>query len=111
METKYEKLCLELEQQFPNCPFDISCIDELYELDEIFTNEPVIFIYDDRSNCSYLKVERINGIPITLRHVINSMSNDRHYRESDVVHDDHRFLEQFILSKHSNIQYTCFWGS
>ena len=53
MEDKYTKLAIELEQQFPNCPFDISCIDEIEELDEIFTDEPVIFIFDDRSEYRY----------------------------------------------------------
>ena len=47
---EYENMFEELDKQFPNCPFIISCIDNLDELDEIFTYEPVIFIYDGRVN-------------------------------------------------------------
>ena len=122
MDDKYEKLAIELEQQFPNCPFDVSCVDLVEELDNKFTDEPVIFIYDYRSQywgdetdtskwCHFLKVQQIDNKPITLRHVINTMSNDEHYNDIIVKLDSHRFLEKFILSKKSNIQYTCFWGS
>ena len=117
----------ELDKQFPNCPFIISCIDNLDELDEIFTYEPVIFIYDGRVNehnyyyentvslskySHYLKVEmKQKNEHITLRQIINAMIDDAHYHNEFVKHDPHRFLESFDKSNNLSIQLSCFFGS
>ena len=127
-EDEYSRLMDELDEQFPGCPFNISCIKHISELDDIFSLEPVIFIHDDRANDynyyyqelsheekneynHFLKVEMKNGKPITLRQVLDTMSNEPHYYDKVVIGDPHRFLEVFELSKHSNIQYTMYWGS
>jgi len=116
-EHDWEQLSQDLEEQFPHCPFTISCVNDLAELDMIFSDEPVVFIYDNRAEyvnrqwSNYLKVESIDDKPITLRHVINTMCNDRHYNDKAVMEDGHHFLEQFIISRKSTIQYTCYWGS
>ena len=124
----YLEKCAELEQQFPNCPFEISCVHELSKLDEVFTLEPVIFIYDDRASPNnyyysemsdrerskyvhYLKVEQKRNKPITLRQVIEAMANDAHYHDEVVMSDPHRFLESFDKCNKTGIQWSCFWGS
>ena len=47
--TFHETLEAELKNQFPNCPFNIDCFDDLLMLDHPF-GEPFILIYDDRLN-------------------------------------------------------------
>ena len=118
----------ELDNQFPDAPFTISCINEISELDAKFTDKLIIFIYDDRADRSnycyddipdeqlsgyraYTKVCSSNGIFITLRDVLNAMVADPHYHKEVVKNDNHRFLESFHKSKHSDIQYTLFFGS
>lgn len=124
-EEYYEKLFELTDLEFPDCPFSISLgREDLLNLDEPFTEEPVIFIKDDRTNSyyydnltqsekneyiNYTKVEQIDAKPITLRQVLNSMSEDPHYRIPAVIEDDHRFLEFF--DKKTDIQYEMFFGS
>jgi hypothetical protein len=127
-EKRYKELNDALDEEFPGCPFDISCIDDIKQLDEVFSFERVIFIYDDRASehnwyyedMSYeerreynhfLKIERMDDKPITMRQVLKAMSDEPHYSREVVMYDPHRFLESFELSKHSNIQYSMFWGS
>jgi len=118
-EHDWEQLSEELDKQFPHCPFTISCVNELAELDTIFSDEPVVFIYDNWSEyvsgdmqwSNYLKVESIDDRPSSLRQFLHSMCNDRHYNDKIVMEDSHHFLEQFIKSRKSTIQYTCYWGS
>ena len=125
---EYEELVDKLEQEFPGCPFIISCINNIDELDDVFSLERTIFIYDDRADehnyyyqnltqeerneyNHFLKIDRIDDKPITYRQVLETMSNNAHYNDETVMGDPHCFLEFFELSKHSNIQYTMFWGS
>ena len=42
----YEKLII----LFPTCPFVISVVDDINEINEIFSDQTVLFIYDDRAN-------------------------------------------------------------
>ena len=125
---QFKELNDALDEEFPGCPFDISCIDDIKQLDEVFSLERVIFIYDDRASehnwyyedMSYeerreynhfLKIERMDDKPITMRQVLKAMSDEPHYNDEVVMGDFHRFLEGFELCKHSNIQYTAYWGS
>lgn len=127
-DDEFCELMEEIDKQFQGYPFTISCIKHIEELDEVFTLEPVIFIHDDRANKfnyyyqdmsdeernvynHFLKVERIDNKPITLRQVLDEMSNEPHYYDEVVIGDPHCFLELFELSKHSNIQYSMYWGS
>ena len=117
----------ELDKQFPNAPFNISCIDNLEELDSVFTFEPVIFIHDGRAKehnyyyenidsftkskyIHYLKIEAKDEY-ITLRQIINEMINDAHYHDTFVKGDPHNLLEGFDQLCKLSIQYTCFFGS
>jgi hypothetical protein len=128
VDSTYDTLLDELDEAFPECPFNISCVKSIEELDDTFTLEPVIFIHDDRANehnwyyekmtheerneyKHFLKVERQNGEPITLRQILTAMANDKHYNDEVVKSDPHCFLESFDKSSKSNIQYTMFWGS
>ena len=120
----YDRLYDELDTIFPRCPFVISCVDTIDELDKVFINEKVIFIYDNRPlyNYYYDGVENpqqyhnytliiATGEYITLRDIIDGMINDSHYHRNMVKHDPHRFLEGFDKSSKSNIQYTASFGS
>ena len=125
-EEKFEKLYNDLDEIFPNCPFNISCIKDIKELDEIFTEEKTIIIKDDRASESnyyysnidknnlakyvdYLVVKQKDDKPITLRQILTEMSKSPHYNNEVISQDDHHFLETF--EKKTNIEYTMFWGS
>jgi len=125
-EEKYEKLCKDLDEIFPNCPFTISCIEDIKELDETFTEEKTIIIKDDRASetnyyysefnknqlaqyVDYLVIKQKDDKPITLRQILTEMSNSPHYNDEVVIGDDHRFLEFF--EQNTDIEYTMFFGS
>lgn len=108
----YEMLFNALYHEFPHCPFSISCIRDINELDAPFTTERTIFIFDGRASpdnyyydgipdsflnlCRhFLKVESLNNNPITLRQVIQTMTDDEHYNNDIVRGDPHIFLEGF----------------
>ena len=120
----YEKLII----LFPTCPFIISVVDDINEINEIFSDETVLFIYDDRANKynyyyegytdteldkmkNYTMVKSSNGKFITLRDIIEAMINDDHYHDKIISGDPHCFLEGFSKSKKSDIQYTAIFGS
>ena len=124
----FEQLTADLELAFPNCPFSIECIDEIEELDITFTEERVIIIKDDRSmfwkywndditeqeavgHINYTVVKAPYNGNITLRTIIQTMINDKHYHNDLVLQDSHQFLEGFDKSSNSDIEYTCFFGS
>ena len=130
-EESYEWLA-QLEEQlreiFPNCPFSIDFLKHIDELDEVFSDESVVFIYDNRiskhnyyySNLSddelaelknYTIVKAKNNEPITYRQVIQAMIDDPHYHDDIVASDDHRFLEGFDKSTNSDIQFYTSFGS
>ena len=127
-ETEYDELIEQLDKIFPNAPFSISCFDSIDELHDVFSEEKIFFIYDNRANPdyyyyseltegelmqfnNYTKVTAPNGTSITFKDVIEAMINDQHYH-SDIFRDDpHNFLEGFDKSKHSDIQFTPCFGS
>jgi len=125
-ELKYNKLFKDLDEIFPNCPFSISCIDDIMELDEVFTKEKTIIIKDNRASqwnyyysnidknelsqyVNYLVVKQKNNKPITLRQVLTEMSNSVHYNDDIISEDFHNFLEGF--DKTTDIQYVASFGS
>ena len=93
--NEWEELQALLHAQFPKCPFIIDCVGDLEALDTIFSHELVILIYDDRLNYKYgyadmsnaeqnklrhyTVVKSINGNPIRLRQVLNTLIKDSHY--------------------------------
>ncbi len=86
------------DREFPNYPFRIALDDdELLKLDEPFTDEPEIFIRDDRSRkCGWkddyvpdyvsnlhdtnISVKQIDNKPITLRQILEKMAKTPEYR-------------------------------
>tara|TARA_B110000285_G_C14763357_1_gene440571 strand:- start:88 stop:486 length:399 start_codon:yes stop_codon:yes gene_type:complete len=125
-ETKYDKLHKELDIIFPNAPFAICCIDDIKELDEVFTKNKNIIIKDDRANESnyyysnlnknelaqyvdYLVIKQKDDVPITLRQILTEMSNSLHYNKSIIMEDFHRFLEGF--DKMTDVEYLASFGS
>ena len=125
-EVKYNKLFKDLDEIFPNGPFCISCIDDIMELDEVFTKEKTIIIKDNRASqwnyyysnidknelsqyVNYLVVKQKNNKPIKLRQVLTEMSNSSHYNDTIISGDFHNFLEGF--DKTTDIQYVASFGS
>ncbi len=123
----FDLRCQLIEDEFSNLPFTV-CLDddELLELDEPFTDEPVIFIRDNRaSEHSYMwhdidelernrynsnfRVKRQGDKPITLRQIINEMGRVAEYKLINEAGEEHRFFEG--LEKRSPIQYLAFFGS
>ena len=122
-ETKHNLL----EQEFPNIPFQI-CLahTELISLDEPFTDEPVVFVKDDRA-CKYsyywklwpelernryntnIKISKKGDNPITLRQIILEMAATDEYQMVADAGDNHIFLEW--LQPRTPIQYAAWFGS
>ena len=104
-----EKYFKRMEKEFPNYPFNVSLGgEELCLLDEPFTDEKTIIIYDDRMDSYFyndvdertkkkyrykLKVSSINNKPITLRQILKTMAESNHYNDPFVTQDNHHFLE------------------
>jgi len=122
----YEQLFNNIEEEFKNVslPFSISCIENIEELNKVFSHEDVILIKDDRSLSyvfdnltdaernelvNYTRVFKGNKNFISLKDVILAMSDDLHYINEYIIQDNHCFLEGF--DKNSEIQYTAFFGS
>ena len=125
-EKKHNEINEQLDSIFPNCPFVISCIDDINELDNPFTNEKNIIIKDNRASDSnyyysnlsknelsqyvdYLVITQKNNKPITLRQIITEMSNSPHYNEDIITGDFHCFLDGF--DKTTDIEYPASFGS
>ena len=123
-----DELLEQLDEIFPNPPFSISCFDDISEIHDKLCDETVIFIYDDRASSdnyyyegfteeelsklrNYTKVTASNNKCVTYKDVIDLMISDPHYHNEMIMQDPHRFLEGFIKSKTSHIQYSCIWGS
>ena len=99
--------------EFPNCPFNLDCFNDVTLLDYKFTDEKFILIYDDRLNTlqpnfsqmtelekypwrHYTMVECVNDDPITLRQIIEKMISKDHYSSDKVQeHFGHYYLEKF----------------
>ena len=43
-EAEFEQLTTDIDLAFPNCPFAISCVNKIEELDIAFTKERVMMI-------------------------------------------------------------------
>ena len=126
-EDEHEELQYLLNRQFPKCPFNVVCVRNLAELDTVFSNELVIRIYDDRLNQNYYNlsemsqsqrnklrhytvVKSMNNEPITLRQVLNTMIQDRHYHSRTIEkHFSHYFWEKFI--RHIDNKFETVWGN
>ena len=124
----FNKLWEDLDLAFPNCPFFISCVNSMQKLDEKFTDEQLIIIKDDRAKywslwfedfteeeaneyINYTVVKASYSQPITLRTIIQAMTDDGHYSNFYTLRDSHRFLEGFDKSSELDILYTCSFGS
>jgi hypothetical protein len=131
----------ELERQFPNCPFYISCLGgDLKKLDKMFIKRKTVIIYDDRAEddgyfdqaevreeirrsrrhrwhfLNYTIVKSERGGYITLRDMLEAMIDDPHYHQGIVRRNPHRFLESFgLLESRGDVFkhpcFICFWGS
>ena len=128
-EERYEQLYETLDRAFPKTPFSISCVDDVFELDEDFTDEQVVIIVDDRAKywhfwgdmfsdirniseyINYTVVRKVDDKPITLRQMIQAMIDDKHYWNEVVMRDSHQFLEGFDRRERSNIEFVCSFGS
>ena len=114
-------------KEFSNMPFNISCIDNIEELDKPFfdSTENLIIIKDDRcfgwcfenlpedeknKLLNYTKIyKRPDAFYISLRDVLEGMLRDKHYKNEYMVQDDHRFLEGW--DKVDEVNFTVFFGS
>ena len=124
--TFHEILEAELKQQFPNCPFNIDCFDDLLMLDYPFTDETFILIYDDRLNAlksnydtmtevqkntlrHYTMIKAKENKPITTRQILNAMIKDGHY-SSETIQEQfgHYHLEK--LDRKSKMLFEVCWG-
>ena len=132
VQNERDKLFEEFYNQFPNAPFIISLSDikkseDLYKLDEPFSSEDCIYLYDGRknktdyyysesSNCEKCSQEKLNKFDnctpilsndnyITLRQIINEMIEDYHYNDEEVKSDVHRFLVGFNKDRYRNNRY------
>jgi hypothetical protein len=106
-----------LDIEFPNSPFIISLGNKnLERLDKPFTDLESINIIDSRISMfnpyyagvypnelvdlsDNLVVKSIDNTPITLRQILNSMINDKHYNDPVVTRDHHRFLKSFYIDQ------------
>ena len=114
------------ESQFPDCPFNLDCFDDVNMLDYKFTDEVFILIYDDRLNYldgdfihmtelekntlrHYTMVKAIDNKPITYRQVINTMIQDKYYSSKKTLKMfGHYYLEKF--EKKSERMFETCWG-
>ena len=98
----------EIEKIFPESPFMIRLSPKrLNNMDNPFTYEKTIYIYDGRSIFyenigdnnreqifkNELIISKLDNNPITLRQIINEMMNSKHYNELMVISDLHYLLE------------------
>jgi hypothetical protein len=124
----HEELQMELQTQFPRCPFHIDCIKDISELDTVFSTDKVILIYDDRLNQKYHNfydmtvseknklrhytvVKSMGNKPITLRQVLNTMIKDSHFyqrlndprNKPEIAVDEIRQLFKKVSQKYGEI--------
>ena len=101
------------QDEFPTCPFNLDCFDNITMLDYKFTDENFILIYDDRLNTlqpnfskmtelqkyplrHYIMVTSEDDEPITLRKIIEKMISADHYSSNKIQeHFGHYYLERF----------------
>ena len=94
----YYKMNQLIQEEFPDSPFGIALdSQDLLKLDDNFTSEKSIFIKDDRASCpvfgfsdndprknsltSYTLIKQVEGKPITLRQVLNTIINVQEYKQ------------------------------
>ncbi len=114
------------DREFPNYPFRIALDDdELLKLDEPFTDEPEIFIRDNRSSVmawqegykpssvsnlhdTNINIKKIGNTSITLRQILEEMANTPEYKKVKSRHWIN-LKEIYLLGKWN--QYVTGWRS
>ena len=109
-ESRYEVIPAD---EFPDCPFNLDCFNDVNMLDYKFTDEVFILIYDDRLNYihsnfenmteiekntlrHYTMIQAKNNEPITLRQILNKMIKESHYSSKKIQKlFGHYYLEKF----------------
>ena len=117
---------LELKDEFPDCPFNLDCFNDVNMLDYKFTDEVFMLVYDDRLNYvnsnfeNMTEIEKINlrhytliqvkdNNPITLRQIINAMIKQRYYSSQKIQKlFGHYYLEKF--EQRSQRTWEVCWG-
>lgn len=117
---------LELKDEFPDCPFNLDCFNDVNTLDYKFTDEVFMLVYDDRLNYvnsnfeNMTEIEKINlrhytliqvkdNNPITLRQIINAMIKQRYYSSQKIQKlFGHYYLEKF--EQRSQRTWEVCWG-
>ena len=126
MDIWHDKLDELVESEFPDFPFSLALPNEQYlELDKPFTDKETIFIVNKPRKTSYefshlnrkelnqladyLKICSKNQTPITLRQVLNAISESDYYRGIFRKINQHIFLEGF--TKDTKLNYSLILGS
>ena len=117
---------LDMQDVFPDCPFNLDCFNDANMLDYKFTDEIFILVYDDRLNYvngnfeNMTEIEKINlrhytliqskhNDPITLRQIINTMMKQRYYSSQKIQKlFGHYYLEKF--EQRSKRTWEVCWG-
>ena len=117
---------LALKDEFPDCPFNLDCFNDVNTLDYKFTDEVFMLVYDDRLNYvnsnfeNMTEIEKINlrhytliqvkdNNPITLRQIINAMIKQRYYSSQKIQKlFGHYYLEKF--EQRSQRTWEVCWG-
>ena len=117
---------LELKDEFPDCPFNLDCFNDVNTLDYKFTDEVFMLVYDDRLNYvnsnfenmteiekinlrHYTLIQAKNNNPITLRQIINAMIKQRYYSSQKIQKlFGHYYLEKF--EQRSQRTWEVCWG-
>ena len=118
---------LDMQDVFPDCPFNLDCFNDVNMLVYKFTDEIFILVYDDdrlnyvNSNYEHMtEIEKINSRhytliqvknndPITLRQVINTMIKQKYYSSQKIQKlFGHYYLEKF--EQRSKRTWEVCWG-
>ena len=117
---------LNLKNEFPDCPFNLDCFNDVNMLDYKFTDEVFMLVYDDRLNYvnsnfenmseiekinlrHYTLIQAKNNNPITLRQIINAMIKQRYYSSQKIQKlFGHYYLEKF--EQRSQRTWEVCWG-
>ena len=117
---------LDMQDIFPDCPFNLDCFNDVNMLDYKFTDESFVLVYDDRLNSINSKFEKMCEIeksilrrytliqskhndPITLRQIINTMIKQRYYSSENIQKlFGHYYLEKF--EQRSKRTWEVCWG-
>ena len=126
MNDWYDKLNELVQSEFPDFPFSLSLSNDNYlNLDLPFTHEKTIYIVNKPRKSSYefshlnrqelnqlanyLRISSIDKKPITLRQVLQAISDSNYYRGIFRKINQHIFLEGF--TKDTKLNYSLILGS